>query len=46
MPLITKKYVYIEKRVCFKKDLLVARDQLPNNILVTYFPYLSLCRMS
>ena len=31
---ITKKYVSIEKRICFKKDLLVARDQLPNNIPV------------
>ena len=28
--LITKKYVSIENRVCFKKDLLMARDQLPN----------------
>ena len=27
LDLITKKYVSIEKRICFKKDLLVARDQ-------------------
>ena len=37
--LIIKEYVSIEKRICFKKDLLVARDQLPNNIPVTYFPW-------
>ena len=27
LDLITKKYVSIEKGICFKKDLLVARDQ-------------------
>ena len=27
LDLITKKYVSIEKRICFKKDLLVAMDQ-------------------
>ena len=37
LALITKKHVSIEKRICFKKDLLEARDQLLNNILVTYF---------
>ena len=36
--LMTKKYVSIKKRICFKKDLLMARDQLPNKIPVTYFP--------
>ena len=39
LALVTKKYSSIEKRICFKKDLLVARDQLPNNIPVTYFLY-------
>ena len=40
LALITKKYVSNEKRIFFKKDLLVARNQLPNNIPVTYFPYI------
>ena len=43
---LTKKYVSIEKRICFKKDLLATRDQLPHNIPVTYFPYSFLCRIS
>ena len=38
LALITKKYVSIENRNSFEKDLLVAREQLPNNALVTYFP--------
>ena len=42
---ITRKYVSIEKRICFKKKLTVARDQLPKNIPVTYFPYSFLCRL-
>ena len=46
LALINKKYVSIGKRICFKKDLLMARDQLPNNIPVTYFPYSLLCRIS
>ena len=46
LALINKKYVSTGKRICFKKDLLLARDQLPNNIPVTYFPYLFLCRIS
>ena len=37
LALMSKKYVSIEKRIYFKKDLLVARDQLPNKIPVTYF---------
>ena len=37
LALMNKKYVSIEKRICFKKDLLVARDQLLNKIPVTYF---------
>ena len=37
LALMSKKYVSIEKRLYFKKDLLVARDQLPNKIPVTYF---------
>ena len=40
LALIPKKYASIEKRTCFKKDLLVTRDQLPNNIPETYLPYL------
>ena len=46
LALITKKYVSIKKKICFKKNLLVARDQLPNNIPVTYFPNSFLCRIS
>ena len=38
LALITKKYVSIEKRIYFKRDLLVPRDQLPNNISIIYFP--------
>ena len=37
LALMSKKYGSIEKRMYFKKDLLVARDQLPNKIPVTYF---------
>ena len=37
LALMSKKYVSIEKRIYFKKDLLVARGQLPNKIPVTYF---------
>ena len=40
LALITKKYVFTEKRIFFQKDLLVARNQLPNNIPITYFPYI------
>ena len=43
---LTTKYISIEKTVFLKKDLLVATDQLPNNIPVTYFPYSFLYRMS
>ena len=42
LSLIIKKYVPINKRICFKKDLVVARDHLPNNISEPYFPYLFL----
>ena len=44
--LITRKCGPIENRICFIKDLLVARDQLPSNIAVTYFPYSFLCGIS
>ena len=44
LALVTRKYFSIEKRICFKKKLTVARDQLPKNIPVTYFPYSFLCR--
>ena len=44
--LITRKCGSIVNRICFIKDLLVATDQLPSNIAVTYFPYSFLCRIS
>ena len=37
--LMSKKYDSIQIRICFKKGLLVAGDQLPNKIPVTYFSY-------
>ena len=46
LALTTKNYISNEKRICFKKDLEVTRDQLTSNIPVTYFPYSFLCSIS
>ena len=46
LALTTKNYISTKKGICFKKDLEVTRDQLTNNIPVTYFPYSFLCRIS